>query len=37
LVSQWPQQGEFDMTDDAHRPKISAAIRAVIAKPVKFY
>jgi hypothetical protein len=25
------------MTDDAHRPKISAAIRAVIARPLKFY
>ena len=25
------------MSDDAHRPKISAKIRAAIAKPVKFY
>ena len=37
LVAQTPQQGEFDMSDDAHRPRISATIRAVFAKPLKFY
>jgi hypothetical protein len=25
------------LSDDAHRPKISAKIRAAIAKPLKFY
>jgi hypothetical protein len=25
------------VSDDAHRPKISTAIRAAIAKPLKFY
>jgi hypothetical protein len=37
LVAQKPQQGEFDMSDDAQRPKISPAIRAAIAKPLRFY
>jgi hypothetical protein len=35
--AQFERQGRNRVSDDAHKPRISTAIRAAIVKPLKFY